>query len=182
MRVDDLSVFLVARDGGKTSARRRGMARSDWQGPPIPSGLGTHLVRVNRGIPAAVPALDAVRTAVIRHLESGRRAAARGYARMRSRYRNDIEPRLPGASGAAPTPAQAEGSPKQDGVAVHRYRAGKGLINVYGPPPRERRSCRQLILSAWAWCASACGSLHAIRLPDLRRDGVHQSNRSSGAS
>lgn len=106
--VDDQPIDLVARDFGKTFAGRiADVAPGGWQGP-IASAFGAHLVRVTRRTPATLPTLDAVRKAVTREWESERRAtaAARSYARMRSRYRIEVEPGPPGAPDATGTPVR----------------------------------------------------------------------------
>lgn len=91
---DDIGLDLVARDFGPGFAETLGgLAEGEWSGP-VASGIGLHLVRVARRTPAALPPLDAVRSAVAREFEADRRRRSldETYRRLRLDYEVVVEP------------------------------------------------------------------------------------------
>jgi hypothetical protein len=87
-RVEAMSLELVARDFGAEFARQLETAPlGTWVGP-LASGIGVHLVRVDRRIEPALPPLADVRDAVAREWENDRRVRNRDaeYARLRADY------------------------------------------------------------------------------------------------
>jgi hypothetical protein len=87
-RVDPMALDLVARDFGERFAAALATApEGQWAGP-VESAYGLHLVRIDRRVPAAAPALEAVRPEVQREWENDRRQKARAarLAELRERY------------------------------------------------------------------------------------------------
>jgi len=87
-RGDDVGLDLVARDFGPGFAEALGgLPLGEWSGP-VASGIGLHLVRVERRTPASMPPIEEVRAAVARELEADRRRRAleESYRRLRAEY------------------------------------------------------------------------------------------------
>lgn len=88
----DVSVIDLARDYGPAfaSAVERAPIRA-WSGP-IESGLGVHLLKVERRSPAETPAFEAVRTQVRDdYLAQQRKIAAEAFLhRLRAKYRVEV--------------------------------------------------------------------------------------------
>ena len=102
-RGDEVGLDLVARDFGPGFAEALGgLPLGEWSGP-VASGIGLHLVRVERRTPASMPPLDEVRTAVAREFEADRRRRAleESYRRLRAEYDVVVEaaPATPNAQG-----------------------------------------------------------------------------------
>jgi len=87
-RVDAMSLDLVAGDFGKTFANELEAAPLDtWVGPLV-SGIGIHLVRLDRRVEPTLQPLAEVRDDVAREWENDRRVRNRDaeYARLRADY------------------------------------------------------------------------------------------------
>jgi hypothetical protein len=69
-----------------------GMEQGHWVGP-IPSSFGQHFVYISERLPGGVPALDAVREAVLREWSNARRLEAEQklYGSLRDRYEIVVE-------------------------------------------------------------------------------------------
>jgi hypothetical protein len=92
-RVDDRPLDLVAREFGEGfAAALAELPTGQWQGP-LASGYGLHLVKIERHVAAALPALEQARHAVLREWQNEQRRQARSarLADLRERYAVEIE-------------------------------------------------------------------------------------------
>ena len=97
-----LSPHDIARLFGKPFADRLGdLPVGQWSGP-VKSGFGFHLIAVEERVPGRLPALDEVRSAVLRDWDSTRRDEAREafYRELLARY--DVVVEYPGEGNETP--------------------------------------------------------------------------------